>query len=69
MLRTVRGEGQKIITEEIRITHTNTAGFVARPLVVLLTCNHSLSHQFKSCLTFKGKCISMQETTAGPFPI
>lgn len=55
--------------KEIIIILTNTAGFVARPLVVLLTCNRSLSHQFKSCLTFKGKCVSMQKTTASPFPI
>lgn len=48
---------------------TNTAGFVARPLVILLTCNRSLSHQLKSCLTFKGKCVSMQKTAASPFPI
>lgn len=48
---------------------TNTAGFVARPLVILLTCNRSLSHQFKSCLTFKGKCVSMQKAAARPFPI
>lgn len=48
---------------------TYTAGLVARPLVVLLTCDNSLPHQLEGCLAFEGEGVSMEKTAACPLPI
>ena len=48
---------------------TYTAGLVARPLVVLLTCDNSLPHQLEGCLALESERVAMEKTAASPLPI